>query len=112
MSAWNAMGSAQYASLAATATVNLSTPNYTIGQVNLQVQSVTINAATQDREIASNAVICWAGGSSCASGNNKYGWYFNLPGAQEQVVFSPELVAQALTVNTIVPAPINPTSCT
>jgi type IV pilus assembly protein PilY1 len=32
--------------------------------------------------------------------------------AQEQVIFNPELVPQALTVNSIVPAPINPVSCT
>jgi type IV pilus assembly protein PilY1 len=112
MSAWNALGSAQYRSLAPAATVNLASPNYTVGQANLQAQTVTINATTQDREIASNAQICWAGGSSCASNNNKYGWYFNLPGSQEQIVFSPELIAQALTVNTIVPAPINPVTCT
>jgi type IV pilus assembly protein PilY1 len=111
MTAWNAMGSAQYASLAPAAAIGLSSPNYTLSQANLQAQIVTVNAATQDREIASNATICWAGGSACANGNNKYGWYMNLPGAQEQIVFSPELVAQALTVNSIVPAPNTPTSC-
>jgi type IV pilus assembly protein PilY1 len=112
MSAWNAMGSAQYARLAPAAAVGLASPNSTVGQANLQAQVITVNATTQDREIANNATICWAGGSTCANGNNKYGWYFTLPGAQEQVVFNPELVAQALTVNTIVPAPNNPVSCT
>jgi type IV pilus assembly protein PilY1 len=112
MTAWNATSQAQYATLAPAAAVGLATPNYTIGQANLQAQAVTVNAATQDREIANNATICWAGGSSCANGNNKYGWYFNLPGAQEQIVYSPELVAQALTVNSVVPAPIIPVSCT
>jgi type IV pilus assembly protein PilY1 len=112
MSAWNAMNSAQYASLAPAAAPNLAAPSYTIGQANLQAQTITINATTQDREIANNAPICWAGSTTCAGGNTQYGWTFNLPGAQEQVVFNPELVAQALTVNSIVPAPINPTSCT
>ncbi|HEY6824708.1 MAG TPA: PilC/PilY family type IV pilus protein, partial [Steroidobacteraceae bacterium] len=112
MSAWDAMSSAHYASLAPAATVNLASPNYTIAQSNLQAQLVTVNAATQDREIANNATICWAGGSACASNNNKYGWYLTLPGAQEQIIFNPELVAQALTVNSIVPAPNNPVSCT
>ena len=41
----------------------------------------------------------------------KFGWYLNFPGTQEQVIFSPELVSQALTVNSIVPAPNNPLSC-
>jgi type IV pilus assembly protein PilY1 len=112
MSAWNAMGSAQYASLAPAAAVTLTGPNYTISQGNLQTQVVTVNATTQDREIPTNAIICWAGGSSCTSANNQYGWYINLPGAQEQIIYNPELVAQALTVNTIAPAPNTPTSCT
>ncbi|HWX68987.1 MAG TPA: PilC/PilY family type IV pilus protein [Steroidobacteraceae bacterium] len=112
MGAWNAMNSAQYASLAPAAAPNLVAPNYTIGQANLHAQTITINATTQDREIANNATICWAGSTACTGGNTQYGWTFNLPGAQEQVVFNPELVAQALTVNSIVPAPINPTSCT
>ena len=46
----------------------------------------------------------------CAS-TQQFGWYLNLPGSQEQIIFSPELVAQALTVNSIVPANNVPVSC-
>jgi type IV pilus assembly protein PilY1 len=112
MGAWNAQSSAQYASLTPATAVGLASPNDTIGQANLTQQVVTVNAKTQDREIATNATVCWAGSTTCASGNNSYGWYMNLPGSQEQIIYSPELVAQALTVNSIVPAPNNPTSCT
>lgn len=108
MSAWNAHASVQYAGMSSAAT-GLSTSYLTPG--NLQAQTVTVNTATQDREIANNATICWAGQTSCASGNNKFGWYLNLPGAQEQVVYSPELVMQALTVNSVVPASSSVTSC-
>jgi type IV pilus assembly protein PilY1 len=109
MAAWNAYGTAQYASLSATAT-GLSTTGYYTASSNLQAQSVTINSTTQDREIATNASICWASQASCST-NKQFGWYLNLPGTQEQVIYSPELVLQALTVNTVVPAPNNPTAC-
>jgi type IV pilus assembly protein PilY1 len=110
MSAWNSLStSVQYASLAAAAT-GLGGTNGTVGQANLQYQTVTINAATQDREIRANATICWMGQSGCGS-SGMFGWYLNLPGGQEQVIFNPGLVAQAVTVNTIVPAPNSPISC-
>ncbi len=109
MAAWNARASVMYASLSPAAT-GLSTSNNYTTPSNLQQQTVTVNATTLDREIANNANICWAGQSSCAS-NKQFGWYLNLPGPQEQVIFGPELVLQALTVNTIVPAANSPTSC-
>jgi type IV pilus assembly protein PilY1 len=110
MAAWNAHASAQYASLAASAT-GLATSNYYLAATNLQAQTVTVNAATQNRDISTNASVCWASLSSCA-GSKQFGWYLNLPGAQEQIVFSPELVAQALTVNSLVPAVYSRTACT
>ena len=109
MNAWNASSSAQYAALAPAAT-GLSTTNYALAQANLQAQTVTINSSTQDRDIASNATVCWAGQPQCAT-TQQFGWYLNLPGSQEQIIFSPELVAQALTVNSIVPANNTPVSC-
>ena len=108
MAAWNAHATAQYATLSSAAT-GLSTAGYYLAPSNLQAQTVTINSGTQDREIASNAAVCWAGQAACTS-NKQFGWYLNLPGTQEQVIYSPELVLQALTVNTVVPAPNNPTA--
>ena len=109
MGAWNSYASVQYASMNASAT-GLSTANYYLTPSGLQQQIVTVNAATGDREIAANATICWAGQISCAT-NGRFGWYLNLPGTQEQIIYSPELVLQALTVNSIVPASANATSC-
>ena len=109
---WNSISTAvQYAALKPSAT-GLTTTNYSLTQSNLAAQTVTINATTQDRDIAQNAAICWAGSTGCTGSAAQFGWYFNLPGTQEQVIYSPELVAQALTVNSIVPAPNTPSSCT
>ncbi len=107
---WNSMSNVQYAALQGNAT-GLSGAHYTVQQANLQAQTVTVNATTGNRDIATNAQICFAGATLCATGNNQFGWYLNLPGTQEQIVYSPELVAQALTVNSIVPATNDPTSC-
>ena len=109
MGAWNALASVQYASLTSSAT-GLSTSNNSLSPSNLQQQTVTVNSVTQDREIATNATICWAGQSSCAT-NKQFGWYLNLPGVQEQIIYSAELVLQALTVNSVVPASNSLTSC-
>jgi type IV pilus assembly protein PilY1 len=103
MSGWNSISTAQYASLAAGYTG-------TLGQSNLAKQTVTVGSSG-DVEILNNATICWSGSTACATNNNQYGWFLNLPSTQEQVIYSPELVAQALTVNTIVPAQNSPTSC-
>ncbi len=111
MTAWNAASPATYASLTAAA-ANLSYLNNTLQKTNLQSQTVTINATTLNRDIMSNATVCWAGSTGCTGAAAKFGWNIDLPGAQEQVIFSPELVAQAVTVNTIVPASNLPTSCT
>jgi type IV pilus assembly protein PilY1 len=106
MTAWNSKSSAQYAALASGSVSTLT-------QSSLQYQTVTINAnAAQDRDIATNAPICWAGQTNCTGSTAQFGWYLNFPGTQEQVIFSPELVQQALTVNSIVPAANSPTSCT
>jgi type IV pilus assembly protein PilY1 len=108
MGSWNTHMSVQYASLTGGAT-GLSSP-YTLTASNLQQQTVTVNAVTKDREIPTNATICWASQSSCSTGK-QFGWYLNLPGTQEQVTYGPELVLSAFTVNTVVPAVNNPTSC-
>jgi type IV pilus assembly protein PilY1 len=109
MAAWDSHSTSQYASLGASAT-GLSTVGYYLTQSNLQAQTVTVNSVTLDREIATNAAVCWASQSSCST-HKQFGWYLNLPGTQEQVIYSPELVLQAITVNTVVPATNNPTSC-
>jgi type IV pilus assembly protein PilY1 len=109
LTGWNSMSAAQYAALKPAST-GLS-GNDTLSPVNLQAQTVTVNTSTQNRDIATNATICWAGQSTCTGSAAKYGWSLNLPGNLEQILFNPQLVAQALTVNSVVPAVNSPTSC-
>ncbi|HXZ59647.1 MAG TPA: PilC/PilY family type IV pilus protein [Steroidobacteraceae bacterium] len=107
---WNTLSRVQYAALTSTAT-GLPGANRTIQQANLLAQTVTINASTGNRDIMTNQTVCWQGTTTCTGTNNQFGWFINLPGTQEQVIYNPELVQQALTVNTIVPASNDPTSC-
>jgi type IV pilus assembly protein PilY1 len=109
---WDGISSAQYASLTRTAAGLV-----TLTAANLQQQIASLStftsgtSTTQNVDISANASICWTG--ACTSGGQprQFGWYLNLPGNQEQIVYSPELVQQALTVNSIVPANNAPTSC-
>jgi type IV pilus assembly protein PilY1 len=102
---WDGISTAQYAGL-----TRAQAGLITLTTANLQYQTVTINATTQNRDIMTNATICWNGGCT-GQAARQFGWYLNLPGSGEQVIYSRELVAQALTVNTIVPANNSPISC-
>ncbi|MDB6089134.1 MAG: putative type-4 fimbrial biosis protein precursor [Gammaproteobacteria bacterium] len=110
LSAWNSFSSAQYVSLT-TANSGLSSP-FTLTQANLQKQTTFTIAANGDRDLATNVVICWKGTSSCGSGNTKFGWYVDLPGSAEQIVFNPQLLGSAFVVNSTVPANNSILSCT
>jgi type IV pilus assembly protein PilY1 len=108
---WNSMSTIQYAALTTAAATGLSGANGTIQQANLEQQVVTIDNSTGNRDIMSNQTVCFQGTTTCTSGNTEYGWFMNLPGSGEQIIYNPELVQQALTVNSIVPASNDPTSC-
>jgi type IV pilus assembly protein PilY1 len=111
MSTWNSIANAQYASLAATSTATGLSSLFTLTRTNLQQQVVTVNATNNDRDIATNAAVCWKGFTECAAGNTRFGWYLDLPGTAEQVVFNPLVVAPAFVVDSTVPASNIPTSC-
>ena len=111
-SAWNSMSSsAQYASLPATgAGTGLSAP-YTVSKSNLQQQTLTFSASSNTVDVSSNTV-CWQGSTLCTAGsNNKFGWYADLPGTSEQIIYNPILYNGAFSVNSTVPADNVPTSC-
>ena len=118
LSGWDAMSTAQYASLTAAAT-GLASP-YTIPSTgspitDLAQQVFTLNASAVSVDGTNNPV-CWKGGTACsggASANNQYGWYANLIGASEQVIFNPVFFQGTLFVDSFVPSPAayTPTSC-
>jgi type IV pilus assembly protein PilY1 len=126
MSAWNAMSSMHYASLAATATglsspYTIPVPSTTPATSSLTAQTFTVNTtSTASAGIVegTNVTVCWQGSTTCSTGDNKFGWYANLVGGvttpaglQEQVIFSPVYFQGAILVDTTVPANNIPTSC-
>ena len=110
--AWNNQSSVKFAGLDPSATGLAAAAKSVLAQSNLVSQVITVNSATADRDIAANAVVCWTGSTTCASGNNNFGWYLLLPGKNEQIIYNPLVVKQSVTVNTIVPANNIATSCT
>jgi type IV pilus assembly protein PilY1 len=111
MTGWNAQSSVPYASLTATAS-GLTSPSYTLKQTNLQSQAFSLNADGVTRDITGPSTICWAGTAGCNGSAGKFGWYLNLIGASEQIVYNPELLQGVFLVNSIVPANNLVTSCT
>jgi type IV pilus assembly protein PilY1 len=110
MTSWNSQSSVPYASLTAAAS-GLTSP-YTLKQTNLQQQTFTLNADGVTRDITGPSTICWAGTGTCTGTAGKFGWYLNLLGGQEQIVYNPELLQGVFLVNSIVPANNLVTSCT
>ena len=111
LSGWNALSPAvPYQSLAATNAATGLTSPYLVQPSNLQSQTFTINATVNTRD-GTNNTVCWQGSTVCGASNNKYGWYVNLPGGQEQIIFNPVFYQGAFIVNSAIPANNSPTSC-
>jgi type IV pilus assembly protein PilY1 len=110
MSGWNAKGSSAFDALAASVgATGLASP-YTLAKTNLTQQTLTVNSTTLVRD-GSNTTVCWKDASGCAT-NDKFGWYIDLPGSYEQIVFNPIFYQGALIIDSTVPANNTPTSCT
>ena len=113
MSGWNSLAgaTAQYATLTGTQTISRS---------KLLQQSVvtttTVGASGQVlgyRYLSTGNVVCWTGSTACtpASSNVQYGWYFDLPAAQEQIVYNPVIIDGAVVVSTAIPPVISAAQC-
>jgi Tfp pilus tip-associated adhesin PilY1 len=79
---------------------------------NLQQQTFTLNTDGVTRDINNPTAICWAGSASCTTGTPMFGWYLNLYGAQEQIIYNPQLLQGVFTVNSVVPANNQALACT
>jgi hypothetical protein len=110
--AWNNQSSVKYAGLDPASTGLPSKANSILAQSNLVNQVITVNSTNGDRDIATNAVVCWTGSTTCKTTNGDFGWYLLLPGSSEQIIYNPLVVRQSITVNTIVPANNIATACT
>jgi type IV pilus assembly protein PilY1 len=109
LTAWNALSTTQYAALNPAGS-GLTGPNYTLTQANLQAQTFTLNSDGSTRDITGTSTICWAGSSTCTA-TPQFGWYLNLIGTLEQIIYNPQLLQGIFTVNSIVPANNQVTSC-
>jgi type IV pilus assembly protein PilY1 len=126
LSTWNSESAAQYMSLTTaefTTATGISASPYTLSTANLQVQTLTANAAAGTVTTSNTPVVfeqC-TGSSSCTAG--KFGWYAILPGSngtlagttattEEQLVSNPSLYQSALLFNSTIPANNSPLSCT
>ncbi len=96
---WNSKGSTQYKSMTAPQSISTS---------NLVQQTAALTSNTAFRSVTSNA-ICW---NACTSGGTQFGWYLNLPGSNEQVIYSPVLEVGAFLVNTTIPVTASAFNCT
>jgi type IV pilus assembly protein PilY1 len=108
MSSWNSKSTTQYASLAPPPVSGVGSP-YTLTVGNLAQQTFTLNPDGVTRDVAATT-ICWAG-SICTTAR-QFGWYINLFGSLEQIVFNPQLLQGVFTVNSTVPANNQVLSCT
>lgn len=109
MSSWNSLSSnTQFES---------QTGSQTISTSNLQqITSTTTSVSGQGqvsgyRTLSAATTICWAGSSTCASGNTQYGWTYNLPATNEQIIYSPNIINGAVVVNTAIPPAVSATQC-
>ncbi|MFI4889780.1 MAG: pilus assembly protein [Steroidobacterales bacterium] len=123
VAAWNALSSTQYASLTSTPANSYTYGGTSVPVINtsdLQQQTITVlgsandgagGASTQVAAISDNPV-CWYQSTACTSGDTSFGWYLNLPGTNEQIIYSPVLQLGNFIVNSTIPAVITPYSCT
>ena len=110
LSGWNSLnpGAPHQALAATTAATGLAAP-YTLSYTNLAAQTLTAN--TNGTVDGTNATVCWQGSTTCNGTNNQFGWYENLPSANEQVIYNPVINQGLFEVNSTVPANNIATSC-
>ena len=110
LSGWNSLnpGALHQALAATTVATGLAAP-YTVSYTNLAAQTLTAN--TNGTVDGTNATVCWQGSSTCTGTNNQFGWYANLPSADEQVIYNPVINQGLFEVNSTVPANNIATSC-
>ncbi len=73
--------------------------------------SVSVGQVLSYRTVSSTKVVCWKGSSTCAAGNTQFGFHFDLPGTQEQIIYNPVIIGNAAVVNTAIPPTISAAQC-
>jgi type IV pilus assembly protein PilY1 len=113
-STWNsAVAGLKYTSLAATNSATGMSSPYTLTPSKLTGQ--TLARGSSGNIDLTSTTICWRGSTTCGASpslNNSFGWSAALPGTNEQIIYNPQLVGAAFTVNSIIPASSSLLSCT
>jgi type IV pilus assembly protein PilY1 len=108
MSDWNTQSPSQPAITLASGQVPKVTSRSSLLQQTISTTAAT-NTTPAYRNI-SHTAICWSGTSNCTPG--QMGWYIQLPGTNEQVIFDPVISPDGeLVVNTFIPSADTPLSC-
>ena len=123
MNAWNSGTTtsnsvsipANAAKLASLAQIT-SSPYRTFTRANDLVNTVAVQTAststTSGTRTLPPSTVCWNGSAACSSGNTQYGWIFDLPDTNEQVIYNPVFSGGELFLNTLIPPVNSASSCT
>jgi type IV pilus assembly protein PilY1 len=109
MAGWNAMSTTQLASETGTYAISLGSLS---AITSTQTQVTGLGQIVGFRYLSSGSTICWAASDACSSGNSQYGWYYNLPTSNEQIIYNPAIIGGAVVVNTAIPPAVSATQCT
>jgi Tfp pilus tip-associated adhesin PilY1 len=113
MAGWNAVSSAQYATLTGTQTITRSTLQQQTVTGTYDAAGNTYTGNGTGYRTLSNNTVCWKGSTSCspAASNSKYGWYLDLPITGEEIVFNPTIAFGVFLVNTFIPSSVSNLTC-
>ena len=109
MSAWNTLSNVTLKALtpAEMAAIPINTP-----LVSSNLLANALDSSTQSTRNLIRSNVCWQGGNSCTSNNNQFGWKFNFPANNEQIIYNPKFQNGILNVNTTIPAvTAGPSAC-
>jgi type IV pilus assembly protein PilY1 len=109
MTAWNAAASSrtQYANLAGPQAM----PRTSLLAQTVVSTTVGTGSVLGFRNLSTTNVVCWQGSTTCTSGNTQFGWLFDLPATQEQIIFNSAIVGGAVVVSTAIPPVISASQC-
>ncbi len=105
MTGWNAQSQAQYASLSGTQSMDRSVmQQQTVQGAYDPTGQAFAGTGTGYRTLTTNPV-CWKNSSTCPSNNNQLGFYLDLPGSGESIIYNPTFAFGTFIVNSTIPSP-------
>jgi type IV pilus assembly protein PilY1 len=110
MSNWNGLSSVKYASLT---TGQSFTRSSLLAQSSTETNTNT-GSVTGYRYLSTGTQVCWQGSTTCSGGstaNTQFGWLYDLPDTNEQIIYNPTMINGAVVVNTVIPPTISATQC-